>query len=225
MLDEAKTPLATAEALRDLDALVEAAVVELVKLQFTVKKELLLQESLGSRREAGAGLQARLHDGRPPLEALLEAMRAGDPAPSTLLAQVEVEPLPAFRCPRFYTGPTVEKWDIAELEKLRALGDQPIHEIQLMKVLDSDMLAKYMEKAAPVASRLNSEFETYYMGTSAGITTIGESVDFDLMTVAKYKKASDMVTFLEDEEFGSTIYPIKLAGMRTVAQFFTSPMP
>lgn len=117
-----------------------------------------------------------------------------------------------------YTGPREKGYDAAEMDKFRALPDQPFFMLNLLKIAD---LGKWQEYSAATAEVFKqSGGEAVYVGQigdrfNMPVLVKGDSVDtsgYSVMLLVKYPSLSGFFRFIDSPEYQAA-YPLRLEAL------------
>ena len=109
-----------------------------------------------------------------------------------------------------YTGPREAGYDEGEMNRLRALGDQPFFMLNLLKVVDMDKFFEYNSATAGIFKEL-ADAEAVYVGRLRGapVPVKGMDVDtsdYNLVMLVKYPSSKGFFRFIDSPEYHAA-YP------------------
>ena len=111
-----------------------------------------------------------------------------------------------------YTGPREAGYDEAEMSKLRALDDQPIFMLNLLKLVDLEKFGRYSAAVKGVFEEL-ARGETVYAGRLRGapVPVKGQDIDtsnYNMALLVKYPSISGFFKFIDSAEYQAA-YPLR----------------
>ena len=111
-----------------------------------------------------------------------------------------------------YTGPREAGYDAAEMSRLRALDDQPIFMLNLLKLVDLEKFGKYNAAVKGVFEEL-AHGETVYAGRLRGapVPVKGQDIDtsdYNVVLLVKYPSIRGFFQFIDSAPYQAA-YPLR----------------